>query len=53
VSSEVAHLDAEVEVDSATDGPARITVSYHKSGAPKGVQTPFVTTAATFMPAAM
>jgi beta-mannosidase len=47
VSSEVAHLDAEVEVDSATDGPARITVSYHKSGAPKGVQTPFVTTAAT------
>jgi len=46
VSSEVAHLDAVVEVDSATAGPARVTVSYRQSGAPKGVQTPFVTTAA-------
>ena len=46
VSGEVAHLDAQVEVDSATAGPARVTVSYHPSGAPKSVQTPFVTTAA-------
>jgi beta-mannosidase len=47
VSSEVAHLDAQVEVDAATAGVARVTVSYHQSGAPTGIQVPFVTTAAT------
>ena len=46
ISKEVAHLDAEVEVDATTVGPARITVNYHQDGTPVGVQTPFVTTVA-------
>ncbi|MGC1463525.1 MAG: glycoside hydrolase family 2 protein [Terracidiphilus sp.] len=45
VSLEVAHLNAEVEVDATTTGVARVTVSYHQSGAPTGIQVPFVTTA--------
>ena len=46
IRKEVAHIDAEVEVEAATAGPARITVSYHQSGVPAGLQSPFVTTAA-------
>ncbi len=46
VSKDVAHIDAEVEVEAATAGPARVTVTYHQSGTPIGLQSPFVTTAA-------
>jgi len=46
VSREVAHLDAEVEVEAATPGPARITVDYHLAGAPIKIPSPFVTTLA-------
>ena len=46
IGKDVAHLDAEVEVDAAAAGPARITVNYHQDGTPVGVQTPFVTTLA-------
>ena len=34
VSREVAHLDAQVEVDAAKPGPARIVVNYSSHGAP-------------------
>lgn len=34
VSREVAHLDAEVEVDASSDGPAQVTVQYADNGKP-------------------
>ncbi len=46
VSREVAHLDAEVEIEAATAGPARITVNYHRAGAPVAGMPVFVTKAA-------
>src|ERR1035441_3975441 len=46
VSGEVAHLNAEVEVEAATAGPARITVNYHQAGVPVTGMPVFVTSAA-------
>jgi beta-mannosidase len=46
VSREVAHVDAEVEVEAATAGPARITVNYHQAGVPATGMPVFVTAAA-------
>jgi beta-mannosidase len=43
VSKDVAHLDAEVEVEAAVAGPAKITVSYWGHGAPIAGVMPFVT----------
>lgn len=34
VSREVAHLDAEVEIDASSDGPAQVTVQYSENGKP-------------------
>ena len=45
VSGEVAHIDAEVEVEAAKAGPARITVSYSPNTVPNS-GAPFVSTAA-------
>ncbi len=46
VSREVAHLDAEVEVEAATAGPARVTVDYGQAGAPVAGMPTFATTLA-------
>ena len=50
VSREVAHLDAQVEVESSTAGPARINVSYWQSGLAIAGLPPFVTTTANLHP---
>jgi beta-mannosidase len=42
VSREVAHLDAEVEVDASSDGPALIVVSYWPTGIPLSGKAPAV-----------
>jgi len=46
VSGEVAHLDAEVEVEAASAGLCRIKVSYWQAGLPLAGLPPFVTTMA-------
>jgi beta-mannosidase len=46
VSREVAHLDAQVEVDAAKAGPAQITVSYWGHGAPIAGKAPTVSVTA-------
>jgi beta-mannosidase len=47
VSKEVAHLDAEFTVESAADGPARISVSYEGTGLPIAGAMPSVAVNAT------
>ena len=49
VSREVAHIDAEVEVEAAKAGPARITVSYVSTGA-SSTASPTVSTTANLHP---
>ena len=49
VSREVAHIDAEVEVEAAKSGPARITVSYASTGA-SSTASPTVSTTANLHP---
>jgi beta-mannosidase len=49
VSREVAHIDAEVEVEAAKAGPARITVSYASTGA-SSTASPTVSTTANLHP---
>ncbi len=39
VSREVAHLDAEVEVQASADGPAKVTVEYSDDGKPRKLTT--------------
>ena len=46
VSREVAHLDAEIEVDAARSGLARIAVDFREHGLPVSGKPPVVTTSA-------
>ena len=50
VSREVAHLDAQVEVDAAKAGPVRIAVSYRGHGTPLAGMVPLVSTTANLHP---